>query len=110
MENEARDAAARAAQGADARSDLTGLPTFTVDPATARDFDDAVSAERDGDGVLMRIHIADVAAHVRPGGRLDGVAAKRATSVYVPGTVEPMLPPSSATRPAASRRESSVWR
>ncbi len=94
VENEARDSVLRAAEDADRRTDLTALPTFTVDPATARDFDDAVSAERDGDQVVLRIHIADVAAHVRPGGRLDGVASQRATSVYAPGTVEPMLPPS----------------
>jgi ribonuclease R len=90
--NEARDAAQKARRDPGARIDLTALPTFTVDPASARDFDDAVSAERKGDGVLLRVHIADVAAHVRPGGRLERVATERATSVYVPGTVEPMLP------------------
>ncbi len=93
VENEAHDAADRAAREVPSRVDLTSLPTFTVDPATARDFDDAVSAERAGDGVVLRVHIADVAAHVKPGGRLERVAADRATSVYVPGTVEPMLPP-----------------
>jgi ribonuclease R len=93
VENEAHDAAERTGRDAGDRVDLTALPTFTVDPATARDFDDAVSAERAGDGVTLRVHIADVAAHVRPGGRLERVAAERATSVYVPGTVEPMLPP-----------------
>ena len=50
--------------------------TFTVDPATARDFDDAVSAEPDGDGVRLWIHIADVSAHVRPGTALDAEAAR----------------------------------
>jgi ribonuclease R len=74
------------------RRDLTALATFTVDPSTARDFDDAVSAERDGDGLRLWIHIADVAAHVRPGSALDAEAYRRATSTYVPGTVEPMLP------------------
>lgn len=93
VENEARDAARRVIEKRDTRLDLTALPTFTVDPATARDFDDAVSAERDGDGIRLRIHIADVAAHVRPGGRLERMAYERGTSVYVPGTVEPMLPP-----------------
>jgi ribonuclease R len=87
------EAAAVAAREAEvARRDLTELPTFTVDPATARDFDDAVSAERDRDGIRLRVHIADVAAHVRPGSALDGEAFRRATSTYVPGTVEPMLP------------------
>ena len=74
------------------RRDLTHLPTVTVDPASAHDFDDAVSAEPEGDGVRLWIHIADVSAHVRPGSRLDAEALRRATSVYVPGTAEPMLP------------------
>ncbi|HWB68351.1 MAG TPA: RNB domain-containing ribonuclease [Solirubrobacterales bacterium] len=74
------------------RRDLTELPTFTVDPATARDFDDAVSARREGDGARLWIHIADVAAHVRPGSPLDEEARLRANSTYVPGMVEPMLP------------------
>jgi ribonuclease R len=74
------------------RRDLTKLATFTVDPSTARDFDDAVSAEAQGDGMRLWIHIADVAAHVRPGTPLDTEAHRRATSTYVPGTVEPMLP------------------
>ena len=74
------------------RRDLTGLPTFTVDPATARDFDDAVSAEQDGDSVRLWIHIADVSAWVRPDSALDRSAAARGNSVYVPTSVEPMLP------------------
>ena len=75
-----------------ARRDLTALATFTVDPASARDFDDAVSAQREGDGARVWIHIADVAAHVRPGSPLDLEARRRANSTYVPGAVEPMLP------------------
>ena len=63
--------AARAAEETEARDlprrDLTELATFTVDPATARDFDDAVSAQREGKGWRVWVHIADVAAHVRPG-------------------------------------------
>lgn len=74
------------------RQDLTGLPTFTVDPATARDFDDAVSARREGDGVRLWIHIADVSAFVRPGSPLEEEAFRRANSTYVPTSVEPMLP------------------
>ena len=87
-------AATRAASdaGGRPRRDLTELPTFTVDPATARDFDDAVSARREGDGARLWVHIADVAAHVPPGSRLDLEARLRANSTYVPGTVEPMLP------------------
>ncbi|MEV4418447.1 RNB domain-containing ribonuclease [Patulibacter sp. NPDC049589] len=121
------------------RRDLRTLPTFTIDPSTAQDFDDAISAvagdDPDGpagtvtngregreagsgdpgagsrgtsvagtggtadgppipsDGVRVWVHIADVAAFVRPGGAIDGDARWRGTSVYVPGTVEPMLPP-----------------
>ena len=68
------------------RRDLTALDTFTVDPASARDFDDAVSAQREGDAVRVWIHIADVAAHVPPGSPLDQEARRRANSTYVPGT------------------------
>jgi ribonuclease R len=78
---------------ADARVDLTDLPTFTIDPDDARDFDDAISARRERRGrVRVWVHIADVTAYLRPGGPLDAEAYRRATSVYVPGAVEPMLP------------------
>lgn len=89
VEAEARSAAA---DDRLARRDLTGLPTFTIDPASARDFDDAISAERDGDGVRLYVHIADVGAFVPPGSLVDREAQERGNSVYVPGTVEPMLP------------------
>jgi ribonuclease R len=92
LESEAEDAAVAARAAPLARRELAHLATFTVDPATARDFDDAVSAETEGDAIRLRIHIADVAAHVRPGGGLDSEALSRATSTYVPGAVEPMLP------------------
>ncbi len=103
VEREARAAGARAWHKAEAelqegrRHDLRELPTFTVDPATARDFDDAISAERiesdpERPAVRVWVHIADVAAHVPPGSGLDQEARRRATSVYVPGIVEPMLP------------------
>ncbi len=75
------------------RLDLTELPTFTVDPATARDYDDAISARAEEDGgVRLWVHIADVSAYVRPGRPIEREAFRRATSVYVPGAVEPMLP------------------
>jgi ribonuclease R len=92
VEAEAGAAAAGAERHPGARRDLTALSTFTVDPASARDFDDAVSAQREGDGARVWIHIADVAAHVRPGSGLDAEARRRANSTYVPGAVEPMLP------------------
>jgi ribonuclease R len=92
IEGEAREAAEWAEREGGPRRDLTELATFTVDPATARDFDDAVSAQREGEGARVWIHIADVAAHVKPGSVLDEEARRRANSTYVPGAVEPMLP------------------
>ncbi len=90
--------AARAAAEGDGlpdvpRRDLRDLTTFTIDPTTAKDFDDAISAERRGDGAWrIWVHIADVSAYVRPGSLVDKEAHRRGTSVYVPGKVEPMLP------------------
>jgi ribonuclease R len=92
IESEAARAADAAESSSVPRRDLTDLATFTVDPATARDFDDAVSAQREGDGLRLWIHIADVAAHVKPGSPLDLEARRRANSTYAPGAVEPMLP------------------
>jgi ribonuclease R len=92
VEREARAAADGVAHDV-ARRDLRQLPTFTIDPPTARDFDDAISAERlDGGAIRVWVHIADVAAHVAPGSAIDREAYRRGTSVYVPGKVEPMLP------------------
>jgi len=88
---EARDALAR--DDAEPRRDLRDLTTFTIDPVTAKDFDDAISARRlDGGGCRIWVHIADVSAYVRPRSPVDREAYRRATSVYVPGAVEPMLP------------------
>jgi ribonuclease R len=92
LEVEAARLSERAEDEPGRRRDLTDLPTFTVDPATARDFDDAVSAQREGEGFRLWIHIADVAAHVPPGSPLDLEARRRANSTYAPGAVEPMLP------------------
>ena len=74
------------------RVDLRLLPTLTIDPDDARDFDDAISIRAEGDGLRLWVHIADVARYVPPGSALDRDAAERALSVYVPGLVEPMLP------------------
>jgi ribonuclease R len=92
LEVEAGRAADSAAESEIRRRDLTDLPTFTIDPATARDFDDAISARHEEDGLRLWVHIADVAAHVRPGTPLDIEARRRANSTYAPGAVEPMLP------------------
>jgi ribonuclease R len=108
--NYARSAAAEAEHAAfepyaaDARVDLTELPTFTIDPDDARDFDDAVSATREDDGrIRVWVHIADVTAYLRPGGPLDGEAYRRGTSVYVPGAVEPMLAEALSNRACSLR-------
>jgi ribonuclease R len=75
------------------RRDLTALSTFTIDPLSARDFDDAISAEVQPDGAIrVWVHIADVSAYVPAGSPLDVEARRRSTSVYAPGAVEPMLP------------------
>jgi len=86
------DASLHEPYAADARVDLRELPTFTIDPDDARDFDDAISARRENGRVRVWVHIADVTAYVRPGGRLEREAFRRGTSVYVPRAVEPMLP------------------
>jgi ribonuclease R len=88
---------------ADARVDLTDLPTFTIDPDDARDFDDAVSARREDGHVRLWVHIADVSAYLRPGGPLEREAYRRGTSVYVPGAVEPMLPEALSNRACSLR-------
>ncbi len=78
------------------RVDLRALPTFTIDPETAKDFDDAISVVRDRDRVRAWVHIADVSYYVAAGSPLDRGAAHRALSTYVPGLVAPMLPPALA--------------
>jgi ribonuclease R len=92
LEAEAGRLAGSPGKAIGSRTDLTSLPTFTVDPSTARDFDDAVSAVREGDSIRLWVHIADVSAWVRPGSDLDREAARRGNSVYIPTSVEPMLP------------------
>jgi ribonuclease R len=74
------------------RTDFRDLTTFTIDPDTAKDFDDAISVRREGDGVRVWVHIADVSHFVPAGSPLDRGAEHRGNSVYVPGLVAPMLP------------------
>lgn len=81
----------------DKREDLRTLPLVTIDDETARDFDDAVWAERDTDpdnpgGWHLVVAIADVAWYVRPDDALDKDALNRGNSVYLPDRVIPMLP------------------
>jgi ribonuclease R len=74
------------------RVDLRDLLTYTVDPDTAKDFDDALSFRRESGGIRAWVHIADVSYFVGAGSPLDRGAAERALSAYVPGAVAPMLP------------------
>jgi ribonuclease R len=79
-------------EDAKGRRDLRSVPFVTIDGETARDFDDAVHAERDGKGFRLRVAIADVSHYVRHGDALDLDARERGTSVYFPRRVIPMLP------------------
>ena len=75
------------------RRDMRDVFTFTIDPADAKDFDDAISfAVNDDDTYQIGIHIADVSFYVRPGTKTDEDAYKRGTSVYLVDRVLPMLP------------------
>jgi len=81
----------------DRREDWRSVPLVTIDPADAKDHDDAVHAESDPDpanpgGFILRVAIADVAAYVTPGAALDREALDRGNSVYFPDRVVPMLP------------------
>jgi len=92
VEHEAREAASHE-PGPGGRRDLRSLATFTIDPTSARDYDDAISAEALEDGSWrVWVHIADVSAFVASRDLVDREAYRRGTSVYVPGAVEPMLP------------------
>lgn len=72
--------------------DLRDAFVFTVDPVDARDFDDAVSIEREGDCMRLGVHIADVSRFVAYGSSIDLDARRRATSIYLVDRVIPMLP------------------
>ncbi|MBS1239888.1 MAG: rnr, partial [Proteobacteria bacterium] len=85
--------AARLPLSEDKREDLRAIPIVAIDPADARDHDDAIWAEPDGKGGFSAIvAIADVSFYVRPGGAVDREARKRGNSVYFPDRVVPMLP------------------
>jgi len=74
------------------RADLSDLLTITIDPFDAKDFDDAISLARENDRWRLWVHIADVSHFVHVGGAIDVEARKRATSVYLPDRVIPMIP------------------
>jgi ribonuclease R len=75
------------------RVDLRDQLCVTIDPETAKDFDDAIAVRQEGDGWRWWVHIADVSAYLPAGSPLDRGASARAFSTYVPGNVAPMLPP-----------------
>lgn len=75
------------------RVDMRGVPTFTIDPADAKDFDDALSVRKLEDGTWeVGVHIADVTHYVKEGDIINEEAYKRATSIYLVDRTIPMLP------------------
>ena len=75
------------------RLDLRDELIITIDPEDAKDFDDAISLKKDKKGNwLLGVHVADVSYYVKQDSAVDNEARKRGTSVYLPGTVIPMLP------------------
>ncbi len=92
------EAVRETADGAPVRRDFSSELVVTIDPADARDFDDAVSlAPWPAGGWLLRVHIADVAEDVPWGGPVDLEARQRGNSTYLPGSMIPMLPPALCT-------------
>ena len=87
------DAKNNIAREIEKRRDMRNITTFTIDPETAKDFDDALSFEELPDGnIEVGIHIADVTHYVTPGGDIDKAAIRRATSIYLVDRTIPMLP------------------
>mgnify|MGYP006277578909 CR=1 FL=1 len=74
------------------REDLTDQVVYTIDPADAKDYDDAVSVEKTREGFRLSVHIADVSHFVPHGSLVDKEAFERGNSVYLPGMVVPMIP------------------
>jgi exoribonuclease R len=79
------------------RKDLTSLLAYTIDPEGARDFDQALSFEKNENGYVLWVHIAEVSHYVTRGSKLDDYAKKRATAVYLPSRGLPMNPPALST-------------
>jgi ribonuclease R len=91
---QARSAAAQfQPEGAEDREDITAKVIVTIDPPDAKDFDDAISLERDAQGHgVLGVHIADVSHFIPPGSPLDEEARSRGNTTYLPGKTIPMLP------------------
>lgn len=92
LDSAERAAAKLTAESMEGRLDLTKECIYTIDPSDAKDHDDAVSVEKTATGYRLGVHIADVSFFVEPGTPLDDEAFERGNSVYLPGTVIPMLP------------------
>jgi ribonuclease R len=97
VENEAKELEEKGQEllkaGIEGRRDMRGIPTFTIDPVDAKDFDDAISVQTLENGNYeIGIHIADVSYFVKPGMAIDDEGRKRATSVYLVDRTIPMLP------------------
>ena len=90
--DEAAAVKGRGARPDPGRRDVTAVPTFTIDPDTARDFDDAISVAREGSGYRAHVHIADVSYFVDDDGEIEREARRRTSSLYLPLFAEPMLP------------------
>jgi len=92
------------------RRDLTHLPTLTIDPIDARDFDDAISLSVNEVGHWeLWVHIADVSAFVEEGTALDEEARERATSIYLPDRVIPMIPEVISNHVASLQPDRNRW-
>ncbi|MHC4755727.1 MAG: ribonuclease R [Planctomycetota bacterium] len=91
---QAREAAAEfIPESSTHREDITDKVVITIDPPDAKDFDDAISLEKDSQGHwVLGVHIADVSSFIRPDSPLDAEAKLRGNSVYLPGKTIPMLP------------------
>lgn len=92
VDAEVSEFSGRLGDGDAGRQDLTDQPVLTIDPQGAKDHDDAIHVEREGEALRLWVHIADVSRYVADGSAIDREAARRGNSVYVPGTVVPMLP------------------
>jgi ribonuclease R len=93
IEQARRSAAAYKPEKLTGRQDITDKVIITIDPPDAKDFDDAISLEKDEDGHwVLGVHIADVCHFIPAGSPLDVEAKNRGTSVYLPGKTIPMLP------------------
>jgi len=96
------------------REDIRDLHTITIDPESARDFDDALTLDTHGSGYRLGVHIADVSHYVAPGSAIDKEAYQRGTSIYFPERAVHMLPENLSTNicslnPGTDKLCMTVW-